>query len=215
MAKGGRKVGSKNNKLDIKIDLEPLDFLQKRLSDVDAKEIRWGYFDKIYTAQKPKDRRTGLPVAVIALWHEYLQAAGEGGYPKRPFFSQAIPDFQAVAKNVAPFIFGQELLGRIKNTQGGIENAFQHRLSTIAKRMCALVVASIDSGNFAPLKPKTIAKKVKNGYPPDILIETSQLRNSLQWMIVSKKAYGTNRKVIGNVSDETVQIVLKQDFNGQ
>ena len=66
MAKGGRKVGSKNNKLDIKIDLEPLDFLQKRLSDVDAKEIRWGYFDKIYTAQKPKDRRTGLPVAVVA-----------------------------------------------------------------------------------------------------------------------------------------------------
>ena len=50
MAKGGRKVGSKNNKLDIKIDLEPLDFLQKRLSDVDAKEIRWGYFDKIYTS---------------------------------------------------------------------------------------------------------------------------------------------------------------------
>ena len=62
---------------------------------------------------------------------------------------------------------------------------------------------------------KTIAKKVKNGYPPDILIETSQLRNSLQWMIVSKKAYGTNRKVIGNVSDETVKIVLKQDFNGE
>ena len=215
MAKGGRKVGSKNNKLDIKIDLEPLYFLQKRLSDVDAKEIRWGYFDKIYTAQKPNDRRTGLPVAVIALWHEYLQAAGEGGYPKRPFFSQSINDAISVAKNVAPFIFGQELLGRIKNTQGGIENAFQHRLSTIAKRMCALVVASIDSGNFAPLKPKTIAKKVKNGYPPDILIETGQLRNSLQWMIVSKKAYGTNRKVIGNVSDETVKIVLKQDFNGE
>ena len=81
--------------------------------------------------------------------------------------------------------------------------------------MCALVVASIDSGNFDPLKPKTIAKKVKNGYPPDILIETGQLRNSLQWMIVSKKAYGKNKKVIGNVSDETVKIVLKQDFNGE
>ena len=53
MANGGRKTGSKNNKLDIKIDLEPLGFLQKRLSDVDAKEIRWGYFDKIYTAHKP------------------------------------------------------------------------------------------------------------------------------------------------------------------
>ena len=215
MAKGGRRTGSKNNKLDIKLDLEPLDFLQKRLSDVDAKEIRWGYFDKIYTAQKPKDRRTGLPVAVIAMWHEYLQAAGEGGYPKRHLFSQSIKDEIYVDKNIAHFIFGQELLGRIKNTQGGIENAFQHRLSTIAKRMCALVVASIDSGNFAPLKPKTIAKKVKNGYPPDILIETGQLRNSLQWMIVSKKAYGTNRKVIGNVSDETVKIVLKQDFNGE
>ena len=215
MAKGGRRTGSKNNKLDIKIDLETLDFLQKRLSDVDAKEIRWGYIDKVYQEVKAGDKRTGLPVAVVAMWHEYLQAAGEGGYPKRPFFSQAIPDFQAVAKNIAPFIFGQELLGRIKNTQGGIENAFQHRLSTIAKRMCALVVASIDSGNFAPLKPKTIAKKVKNGYPPDILIETGQLRNSLQWMIVSKKAYGTNRKVIGNVSDETVKIVLKQDFNGE
>ena len=161
MAKGGRRTGSKNNKLDIKIDLEPLDFLQKRLSDVDAKEIRWGYFDKIYTAQKPKDRRTGLPVAVVAMWHEYLQAAGEGGYPKRPFFSQSINDAISVAKNVAPFIFGQELLGRIKNTQGGIENAFQHRLSTIAKRMCALVVVSIDSGNFAPLKPKTIARKLR------------------------------------------------------
>ena len=170
MAKGGRKVGSKNNKLDIKLDLETLDLLQKRLSDVSAKEIRWGYFDKIYTAQKPNDRRTGLPVAVVAMWHEYIQAAGEGGYPQRPFFSQARPDFIAVAKNIAPFIFGQELLGRIKNTQGGIENAFQHRLSTIAKRMCALVVASIDSGNFDPLKPKTIAKKIKNGYPPDILI---------------------------------------------
>lgn len=215
MARGGRKVGSKNNKPNIVLDLEPLDFLQKRLSDVNAKEIRWGYIDKIYTAQKPNDRRTVLPVAVIALWHEYIQAAGEGGYPQRPFFSQAIPDFQAVGKNIAPFIFGQELLGRIKNTQGGIENAFQHRLSTIAKRMCALVVASIDSGNFTPLKQKTIAKKVKNGYPPDILIETSQLRNSLQWMIVSKKAYGTNRKVIGNVSDETVKIILKQDFNGE
>ena len=215
MAKGGRRTGSKNNKLDIKLDLEPLDFLQKRLSDVDAKEIRWGYIDKVYQEVKVGDKRTGLPVAVVAMWHEYLQAAGEGGYPKRPFFSQAIPDFQAVGRNIAPFIFGQELLGRIKNTQGGIENAFQHRLSTIAKRMCALVVASIDSGNFAPLKPKTIAKKVKNGYPPDILIETGQLRNSLQWMIVSKKAYGTNRKVIGNVSDETVKIVLKQDFNGE
>ena len=214
MSKGGRKVGSKNNKLDIKLDLEPLDFLQKRLSDVDAKEIRWGYFDKVYTSQKPNDKRTGIPVAVVAMWHEYLIQVGQN-YPKRPFFSQARPDFIAVGKNVAPFIFGQELLGRIKNTQGGIENAFQHRLSTIAKRMCALVVASIDSGNFAPLKPRTIAEKVKNGYPPDILIETGQLRNSLQWMIVSKKAYGTNRKVIGNVSDETVKIVLKQDFNGE
>ena len=55
----------------------------------------------------------------------------------------------------------------------------------------------------------------RNGFPPDLLIETSQLRNSLQWMIVSKKAYGTNRKVIGNVSGETVKIVLKQDFNGE
>lgn len=215
MARGGRKVGSKNNKPNIVLDLEPLDFLQKRLSDVSAKEIRWGYFDAVYQEVKAGDIRTGLPVAVIALWHEYIQAAGEGGYPQRAFFSQARPDFIAVGKNIAPFIFGQELLGRIKNTQGGIENAFQHRLSTIAKRMCALVVASIDSGNFDPLKPRTIAKKVKNGYPPDILIETSQLRNSLQWMIVSKKAYGTNRKVIGNVSNETVKIILKQDFNGE
>ena len=215
MAKGGRKVGSKNNKLDIKLDLEPLDFLQKRLSDVDAKEIRWGYIDKVYQEVKAGDKRTGLPVAVVAMWHEYLQAAGEGGYPKRPFFSQAIPDFQAVGRNIAPFIFGQELLGRIKNTQGGIENAFQHRLSTIAKRMCALVVASIDSGNFTKLSDRHVKNKIKNGFPPDLLIETSQLRNSLQWMIVSKKAYGTNRKVIGNVSDETVKIVLKQDFNGE
>ena len=106
MSKGGRRAGSKNNKLGIKIDLEPLDFLQKRLSDVDAEEIRWGYFDKIYTAQKPKDRRTGLPAAVVAMWHEYLQAAGEGGYPKRPFFSQSINDAISVAKNVAPFAVG-------------------------------------------------------------------------------------------------------------
>lgn len=215
MARGGRKVGSKNNKLDIKLDLEPLDFLQKRLSDVSAKEIRWGYFDAVYTAEKPNDRRTGIPVAVIAMWHEYIQAAGQGGYPQRPFFSQARPDFIAVAKNVAPFIFGQELLGRIKNTSGGIENAFQHRLSTIAKRMCSLVVKSIDSGAFTQLSKETIKEKVKNGYPPDILIETGQLRGSLQWMIVSKKAYGTNRKVIGNVSKETVQIVLQQDFKGE
>jgi len=215
VSKGGRKVGSKNNKLDIKLDLEPLDFLQKRLSDVDAKEIRWGYFDAVYQEVKAGDKRTGLPVAVIALWHEYLQAAGEGGYPKRAFFSRARPDFIAVGKNIAPFIFGQELLGRIKNTQGGIENAFQHRLSTIAKRMCALVVASIDSGNFTKLSDRHVRNKIKNGFPPDILIETGQLRNSLQWMIVSKKAYGTNRKVIGNVSNETVKIVLKQDFNGE
>ena len=52
MAKGGRKLGSKNNKLDIKLDLEPLDFLQKRLSDVDAKEIRWGYIDKVYQEEQ-------------------------------------------------------------------------------------------------------------------------------------------------------------------
>ena len=52
MANGGRKTGSKNNKLDIKIDLETLDFLQKRLSDVDAKEIRWGYIDKVYQEVK-------------------------------------------------------------------------------------------------------------------------------------------------------------------
>ena len=68
MAKGGRKTGSKNNKLDIKLDLEPLYFLQKRLSDVDAKEIRWGYFDKIYTAQKPnyRDWETGVLELTIA-----------------------------------------------------------------------------------------------------------------------------------------------------
>ena len=215
MARGGRRTGSKNNKLDIKLDLEPLDFLQKRLSDVSAKEIRWGYFDAVYTAQKPNDRRTGLPVAVIALWHEYIQAAGQGGYPKRPFFSQSINDAIAVAKNVAPFIFGQELLGRIKNNKGGIENAFQHRLSTIAKRMCSLVVKSIDSGAFTPLQRETILKKIRHGYPPDILIETGQLRGSLQWMIISKKAYGTNRKVIGNVSNETVKVILKRDFNGE
>ena len=81
--------------------------------------------------------------------------------------------------------------------------------------MCALVVASIDSGNFTKLSDRHVKNKIKNGFPPDLLIETSQLRNSLQWMIVSKKAYGTNRKVIGNVSDETVKIVLKQDFNGE
>lgn len=214
MPKGGRKLGSKNNKLDIKLDLEPLDLLQKRLSDVDAKELRWGYFDAVYSAQKPNDKRTGLPVAVIAMLHEYIVQIGQK-YPQRPFFSQAIPDFEAVGRNVAPFIFGQELLGRTKNTQGGIENAFQHRLSTIAKRMCALVVASIDSGNFDPLKPRTITEKVKNGYPADILIETGQLRGSLQWMIVSKKAYGKNKKVIGNVSNETVKVILKQDFNGE
>ena len=90
MSKGGRKTGSKNNKLDIKLDLEPLDFLQKRLSDVDAKEIRWGYFDAVYQEVKAGDIRTGLPVAVIALWHEYLQAAGEGGYPKRPLHSECL-----------------------------------------------------------------------------------------------------------------------------
>ena len=215
MAKGGRKAGSKNKKLDLTLDLEPLDFLQKRLSDVSAKEIRWGYFDKVYTSEKPNDRRTGIPVAVIALWHEYILAAGQGGYPKRAFFTQSINDAIAVAKNVAPFIFGQELLGRIKNTKGGIENAFQHRLSTIAKRMCSLVVKSIDSGNFDQLDRATILKKVRNGYPPDILIETGQLRGSLQWMIVSKKAYGANRKVIGNVSQETIKVILKRDFNGE
>ena len=65
MAKGGRRTGSKNNKLDIKIDLETLDFLQKRLSDVDAKEMRWGYIDKVYQEVKVGDKRTGLPVAVV------------------------------------------------------------------------------------------------------------------------------------------------------
>ena len=57
MAKGGRKLGSKNNKLDIKLDLEPLYFLQKRLSDVDAKEIRWGYIDKVYQEVKAGDKQ--------------------------------------------------------------------------------------------------------------------------------------------------------------
>ena len=93
------------------------------------------------------------------------------------------------------------VLGRVKNTKGGVENAFQHRLRAFALNLCKTVQQEIDDGNFAPLEPSTIAKKKREGYPLDILIETGQLRNKLQWMVISPKAYGKNKVVIGNVND--------------
>lgn len=199
----------------VKIDLTELNMLQKRLVDFGTKKIRWGYFDKTYEGDSPSDKRHGLPVAVIAMWHEYRQAAGQGGYKKRPFFTQSISKAEVLIPKVVPFLFGQELLGRVKNTKGGVENAFQHRLRAFALNLCKTVQQEIDAGNFTELRPRTIAEKRRKGYPLDILIETGQLRNKLQWMVISPKAYGKNKVVIGNVSDDVKEPIAKDATKGR
>ena len=204
-----KNKGGKSYLHQVKLDLTGLDFLQKRLVDFSTKKVRWGYIDSTYVGDDEKDRRNGLPVAVIAMWHEYRQAAGQGGYPKRPFFTQSIPRAKAILKNALPFLFGQELLGRIKREQGGVENAFQHRVKVLALNLCKTVQQEIDSGNFAPLSQRVLAEKARKGYPLDILKETLQLRNKIQWMVYSPKAYGKNKIVIGNVNDDTKVIAEK------
>ena len=193
------KRGNKYENM-IKTDLKALDLLEKRFQDVAAKSVRWGYFDSKYEqgGRGGKDTRAGLPVAVLALWHEYRLGMGQGNYPRRPFFTDTFPIAAQVCKNFAPFVYGLAATGRSKDS---IQNAFQHRLSTLAKFMCRVVQKSIDDGNFTPLAPATIAAKGHD----KILIETGQLRNKIQWMIYSRKAYGKNKEKIGNVGGGTVE----------
>lgn len=198
----------------VKLDLTGLDMLQKRLEDFATKKIMWGYFNAKYVGDGPDDKRHGLPVALIAMWHEYRKAAGLGGYPKRPFFTQSIPRARKLAANAVAPLFGMEFLGRIKNTGrtssanlSGVENAWQHRLQALALSLAKTVQAEIDSGGnpkFDELRKRTLAEKRRKGYPDDILIETKQLRNKIQWAIFSPKAFGKNRIVIGNADDDVM-----------
>ncbi|MBM6669126.1 hypothetical protein H6A64_15175, partial [Lacrimispora saccharolytica] len=81
--------------------------------------------------------------------------------------------------------------------------------------LCKTVQQEIDAGNFTELRPRTIAKKRREGYPLDILIETVQLRNKLQWMVISPKAYGKNKVVIGNVGDDVKEPIAKEATKGR
>ena len=195
----------------VKLDLTGLDMLQKRLEDFATKKIMWGYFNAKYVGDGPDDKRHGLPVALIAMWHEFGVKTGRVKIPPRPFFTQSIPRARKLAANAVAPLFGMEFLGRIKNTGrtssanlSGVENAWQHRLQALALSLAKTVQAEIDAGNFTPLSDFTLAEKRKKGYPDDILIETKQLRNKIQWAIFSPKAFGKNRIIIGNADDDVM-----------
>lgn len=165
----------------LEIDLKDLDKLDRRIRDLNQKEIHWGYFDKTY---QTSDVRNGKPLA----WMAYLHEVGyqPNNLPSRPFFTQSIELAQKVVWNIAPVIYGLTILGTPERGSKVVyNNQWKLRMSVIGKELSETVRKSIEMQNFAPLQPSTIAAKKDN--KDNILLETEQMYDGVEFKVVNTK----------------------------
>jgi len=169
----------------IETDMKGLDALYKRLQDLNQKEIQYGYFED--ARYDGSDERAGLPVAVLAWWHEnglgsnLLGPPVQANYPARPFFTQSIKKAEWMVKQTAPTIFKLSFIGKLEKS-----------FVDMAKWLKESVQDSIDEQNFIPLAPYTVDKKGNS----TILVETGQLRDKVEAKIVNSNAYGKRKKEV-------------------
>lgn len=173
----------------IEIDRKVLEGLEKRLQDLNQKEIQYGYFDKVYPVGT---RAAGIPVATVAFWHEHGLAADviagptqhSVHYPARPFFTFSIKKAEQIVKNIAPVIYSLSFLGKLEK-----------RLLQVGETLKATVQESIDEADqngFPPLAPSTVKRKKSD----IILRETDTLYDSVEAKIVNTDAYGSRKKEV-------------------
>lgn len=152
-------------KIDSKWDLSFFDQLEERTYRLDSIGVEYGYFeDKIHTA-------SGLPMGSLALIQEY--GSVKRSIPARPFvFYSAIiindQDIAAMKKASIDYLFKRK-----SATQS---------FSPVGRRGVRMIQRSIMSQRFTPLSPNTVKKKGSS----TILVETSELLNSVEWKIDEK-----------------------------
>ena len=166
----------------IEIDRKVLEGLEKRLQDLNQKEIQYGYFDKTYEAP---DRRAGIPVAEIAYKNEIGFITESGRHvPPRPFFTFSVKKAEQIVKWFAADIYKLTFIGKREKT-----------LVTIGKWLKDGVQQSIDeaeSNGFPPLSQYTINHKGSDKQ----LRETDTLYDSVEAKIVNTDAYGNRKKEV-------------------
>ena len=161
-------------------DKKGLDALYKRLQDLNQKEIQYGYFEDNRYPTDGSDR-SNMPVAMIAMKHESGWFGRLGYVPPRPFFTQSLLKAQWMVKQAAPSVF-------LMSFQGKLEKSFMG----MARWLKESVQETIDEQNFAPLSPETIAAKGND----TILVESGQMRDSVEAKIVNSNAYGNRKKEV-------------------
>lgn len=165
---------------EIKTDKKGIDALYKRLQDLNQKEIQYGYFEDNRYPTDGSDR-SNMPVATIAMKHESGWFGRLGYVPPRPFFTQSLAKAQWIVKEFAPEIYKLSFTGKLEKT-----------MITVAGWLKESVQDSIDEQNFAPLSQETIDAKGHS----TILVESGQMRDSVQAKIVNSNAYGTRKKEV-------------------
>lgn len=165
----------------LEIDLKDLDKLDRRIRDINQKEIHWGYLDSKYSTD---DIRDGKPIAGYAYLHEI--GYPPNNLPSRPFFTQSIPLAEKVIWNVAPVIFALTLLGTpSRGSKVVYNNQWKLRMSMIGTELAETVRKSIESQNFVDTSPSTKSKKKDN--KDNILLETEQMYDGVQSKVVNTK----------------------------
>lgn len=145
------------------MDLSGLKSLRKTLNTIKSHHIEYGIVEG-QTYPNDGSDRSGMPVAEIAMQLEV--GLSKTRLPPRPFFKQSlINEGYDVARDGSIDILSAAVNGRYT----------KRMMSDLSNELAATVKRSINSQNFEPLRPKTVAKKGNSM----ILVESSKLYNSL------------------------------------
>ncbi len=164
----------------LEVDLKELDKLDRRIKDLNQKEIQWGYFEE--SKYNTDDIRNGKPIAGYAYLHEIGYAPNN--LPSRPFFTQSIEMAQAVVLNVAPVIYALTFIGTPKRGDKIVyNNQWKLKMFVVGKELAETVRKSIETQNFVQLSPNTKSRKTDN--KDSILLETEQLYDGVDFKVVN------------------------------
>lgn len=166
---GRRKKVAQFEGLTWDVDFSEIDKIKKSCKTINRRHIQWGYLSpRMYPAGDPNGRAGWLvsyQAAILELGLDVVKdkKGGKRKMPARPFFSQSIAGAILIVNQIIERFFLDVLACKEMDDD----------LARLATMLEWTVRLSIDSQNFKPLAPFTVAKKEARGGNPAILKDTT------------------------------------------